>query len=489
MISRFNTIIGSLCISFIVISSLYIWSPQYNSSALELNPGNAEQVSVNGQTDRRPVQVAPSTRAKQTEAIISKASKVAPISAPYKDKFGELGRLTRSARKWVQFLDGAPSSENTKALEEAINGAIANLFPFISNSPKHATSQTPFSDLRNGIEPGSRGFVIPTGKSTMRYAAHLVSSVQHVLSTHLPIMIVYAGDQDFPPADRDRFQAHFTEVEFLDILTVVDDATLRLGDGGWAIKAFAALYAPYEQVILADADCVFAQSPELLFEDPSYVETGALLFHDRLLWQHAFQDRHKWWQSQITHPSAALNQSLVWTQDYAEEGDSGVVVLDKSRLDVLMGLLHIAWQNTKAVRDEVTYQLTYGDKESWWFGLELSHAKYAFEKHYGAMVGWPRPEPGKEDKEKVCSFYIAHVDVKDALFWYNGGLLMNKRVDSKKYGVPTHLMIDGQWHKGNRDEHSCMDGVKALDLPEDTIRQLNRSVELAKELDNDLNLG
>ena len=41
-------------------------------------------------------------------------------------------------------------------------------------------------------------------------------------------------------------------------------------------------------------------------------------------------------------------------EGYAEEGDSGVVVADKSRLGVLIGLLHIAWQNTRDVREAYT---------------------------------------------------------------------------------------------------------------------------------------
>ena len=63
--------------------------------------------------------------------------------------------------------------------------------------------------------------------------------------------------------------------------------------------------------------------------------------------------------------SSALLKSLVWMEDYAEESDSGLDVLDKSRIGVLTGLLHICWQNTYAVREENTYQTMYRDKESW----------------------------------------------------------------------------------------------------------------------------
>ncbi|KAF9880094.1 hypothetical protein CkaCkLH20_02048 [Colletotrichum karsti] len=359
------------------------------------------------------------------------------------------------------------------------------MFPYLEHSPKNPSSKTPLSDLRASIAPGSRGIVIPAGKSTKRYATHLIGSLQEILQSNLTIQIVYAGDDDLPAADRERLHARFRNVEFLDMLTLIDDTTVKLVNGGWAIKAFAALYAPFEEVILLDADSVFVQRPETLFMDPSYVTSGVLLFHDRLLWQHYFSERHDWWKSQIHEPSATLNKSLVWTEDFAEEGDSGVVVIDKSRVDVLMGLLHVAWQNTHAVREEVTYKMTYGDKETWWFGFELSGATYSFEKHYGAMVGWLR-DTMEDSVVRICSFVIGHVDVRDELIWYNGGLLKNKKVDKHEFGLPTHTMVDGTWEKGaDRTEMSCMVGSNAKPLTQDMQWILKTSIDLAKKLDDE----
>ncbi|KAK0392376.1 LOW QUALITY PROTEIN: hypothetical protein NLU13_1871 [Sarocladium strictum] len=478
--SRLTSVLLSVCILFFVLLSLSLWTPAQHGSAV-LVPEDAP----------RPDEVSPAVRLKQAqaEAIIKKAKEVAesPIVSPYKDKFGTLGQLTST---WIEFLDDVPASEDKHVLHEAIEGAIATLYPYLLHSPKHPGSTTPFADLRASFEPGSRAFVIPTGKSTMRWAAHLITALQDVLETRLPIIIVYAGELDFPIGDRQILQSHFENIEFMDMINVVDDSTLKLGTGGWAIKAFAALYAPYEQVIVADADCVFVQPPEVLFDDPAYTETGALLFHDRLLRQHSHQDRHDWWKSQIQQPSPALNKSLVWNDDWSEEGDSGVVVLDKSRLDVLTGLLHVAWQNSKAVREEVSYRKTYGDKETWWFGLELSGSKYAFEEHYGGMVGWPHAEqPKNKDEDKICSFYIAHVDARDELLWYKGGLLKFKRGDQKEFGLPTHLMVDGTWHKdGSVEEESCMDHASATELSDETIGILEMIIAAAKEVDIDLGL-
>ncbi|KAL5869584.1 hypothetical protein ACKVWM_010373 [Pyricularia oryzae] len=426
----------------------------------------------------------------RAESIVNETREYiqSPIQSPYEHKFRDLGERTKVARAWIEFLDNVPRSANKLPVLEAVEAAMVTMYPFLANSPRNPGSRTPFSDLRASIVPGSRGIVLPTGKGTLRFAMHLIANLREVLRSDLGIQIVYSGDDDLPAQDRERLVARFGNIDFLDVLALVDDAKAGLSDGGWAIKAFAALYSPFEEVVLLDADCVFVQRPELLLEDPAYRSTGALLFHDRLLWQHAFRERHDWYKDQIRNPSAQLNRSLVWTQDYAEEGDSGVVVLDKSRLDVLMGLLHIAWQNTREVRDEVTYRMTYGDKESWWFGFELSGAGYAFETHYAAMVGWVKDvlEEEEEDKVRVCSFVIGHVDRQDELFWYNGGLLKNKKVDPHEYGQPTHTIVDGVWEKGAvRNEMSCMVGTGSRAVTPITRHVLADSVARAKKIDVD----
>ncbi|WDK23683.1 hypothetical protein CGRA01v4_14975 [Colletotrichum graminicola] len=482
--SRITTTIFFVCLLLMLLYSLSIFAPSYHPTS-PTQP--VTQAPSHPKHTDKPKEESLSIWQKKADFIMEQAKALIedPIQPPYKDKFHDLGQRVMRAREWVKVIDNAPKSANTQVLVEMVESAIGSCFPFIQNSPQRPGSKTPFSDLRSSIIPGSRGFVIATGKGTMRYATHLIGSLQEILNSNMTIQIIYAGDEDFPPEGRAKLQSRFGDVQFLDILSVVDDTTVQLATGGWAIKAFAALYAPFEEVILSDADSVFVQVPEKLFADPSYQATGALLFHDRLIWQHAFADRHEWWKSQIHEPSATLNKSLVWTEDYAEEGDSGVVVVDKSRLDVLMGLLHVAWQNTYEVREEVSYKLTYGDKETWWFGFELSGSSYAFEKHYGSMIGWFK-EMVNDTAQRVCSFVIGHVDVRDEPFWYNGGLLKNKKVDPKEYGLPTHTLVDGKWEKGaDRTQMSCMVGENVTPLSREVSWILNSSITLAESLDRE----
>ena len=396
-------------------------------------------------------------------------------------EFGKMGKRLQVLRDWIAASeDYHMTAEQAEFLRDRVDKTAISLFPFLRD-PNQA-SNTSLSHLRQRFELGTMGIVIPTGQGTFRYACHLIGNLRDTLGSKLPIEIVYAGDSDLPSEYRDFITQLSSNITTMDITQVFDDTTLDLQHGGWAIKTFAALASRYEQVILLDADVVFLQAPEAILEHHSgYQKTGALLFHDRLLWQGAFKERHEWWEKQLEHqpPSQALSKSLVYNEGYAEECDAGLVVLDKSKVHLLLGLLHACWQNTKLVREAWTYNMGYGDKESWWFGLELSGAEYTFEDHYGSMLGTLN-----DDGSRVCSFTIAHVDEHDKLIWYNGSLLKNKLVNATAFEIPTHWMLDGVWEKGgSKPEISCMKEAKIRETSEEEKRIIGNSIDRAREID------
>ncbi|RAH76908.1 hypothetical protein BO86DRAFT_393097 [Aspergillus japonicus CBS 114.51] len=497
---NFRLVIAALATTCI-LSVLLFFPPGSQTSTTALDIGQASTASADLQTSAvnstststTVVDLTPAETALLTD--LTQYFTDHPIQKPYKEKYGELGRRLRIVRGWLT-LSQTSGNPTTRALyADAVEQVARTQFPFLTH-PDHPSTE-PIAQLRASFEPQSAGIVIPTSDKTVRYAAHLIGALRSVLHSTLPIQVVYAGDSDLSATHRDLLATLAgpagPAIEFLDILTVFDDATLQLRTGGWAIKAFAALGARFETVILADADAVFLQRPEVLLGHEAVRQRGALLFHDRLLWPHAFEGRHQWWHDQIRRPSGTLNASRVWTEEYAEEGDSGLVVLNKGRADVLVALLHVGWQNSYEVREETTYKITYGDKESWWFGLELAGAEYAFSPHYGGIVGWAREEEvdelgGVADGQSggVCSFVIAHVDAKDRLLWYNGSLLKNKGQPGmeNEYQVPDKWMIDADWIKGARkQDQSCMVNGVVRDLTDEEKGILERSIELAKSLD------
>lgn len=413
-----------------------------------------------------------------------------PQTQPIKEQFGERGQRALALKKWLS-LSARLGGAARKRVEDAAELAAPSIFPFLANPPDG--SQTPLRSLRNRYIPGSRGIVVPAGEKNLRMACHLVASLLHTHDTALPIEIAYAGDADLSPEKRELMAELFpdSDVRFLDVLSVFNDATLDLARGGWAIKPFAVLASSFSEVILADADTVFLQPPEVLFAQPGYVAKGALFFHDRLIDKGRYKGRTEWWKAQVARPSPEVKKSLAWTEGYAEEGDSGVVVVDKGRLGVWIGLLHAAWQNSKAVREKVTYRVTYGDKESWWFGMELTEGGYEFERYYGGVAGWLGDRNGVIDPDNnskgrevgVCSYVIAHVDEEDKLLWYNGSLLKNKIKDQETFLVPTHWMVNGTWEKGVKGQFSCMRGGRAVELTREERGVLEAAIEEARRVD------
>jgi alpha 1,3-mannosyltransferase len=399
--------------------------------------------------------------------------------------FGEMGRrveILGDLMKTSQVLASHLTLEQKEVITTQTESLASSLFPFL---PQNQSLLLPGPQ---SFSSNSRGIVIPSGITTFRYACHLICSIRDVLHSTLPIQVVYAGDNDLPLPFRQTLISLGHDIETLDILSVFNDTNLEFNRNSWAIKPFAILASKFQHVLLLDADAVFLQPPETILDShPGYQETGILLFHDRLLWKGNFPDRHDWWRQQMKHriPSDTLSKSLVYMEDYAEEGDSGVVAVDKGRLPVVLGLLHICWQNTRSVREKWTYRITYGDKESWWFGYELSGVPYSFESHYASILGSTVNQKG--NGSEVCGFTIAHVDGKDKLLWYNGSLLKNKMRNPMEFDVPTHWMMDGVWWKGSmKADMSCMSDAPLRMLDEGEMKVVEENVRVAKEVDKRL---
>jgi alpha 1,3-mannosyltransferase len=399
--------------------------------------------------------------------------------------FGEMGIRAEHLSQWLDQaaeLRRSLSEQDNDELQRRLEQAVLATFPFLKADSKHSQ---PLQQLRQRVIPGSKGIVIAAGKSHFRYLCHLLANLRTVLKSGLPIEIMYAGEHDLPQRYRDALLVLFPFVELVDTLPFFNDELVDLPHGTWAIKPFSILVSKFEHVIGIDADAVFVQRPEALFDQAAFVSRGALLFHDRLLWQNMFEERHKWWNQELLKanraPSDTLMRSKVWTEGFAEECDSGVVVFDKSRTPILLGLLHVAWQNSKVVRQEVTYKVTYGDKESWWFGLELSGVPFDFERYYGSVIGEAREQDGQI---RVCGFTIAHLDDDDELLWYNGSLLKNKAANLTEFLVPSSWMVGGEWLKGaTKAEESCMRSVEARKIDSNKLGTIVESVEEAQHVD------
>lgn len=223
-----------------------------------------------------------------SQAILNETRSIIATPPPA-SAFGERGLISEKLARWIDETSHYGHRPSNVELKETLEAAVSTLYPFIVH-PTNAHDKTPFTSLRERQVPGSRGIVIAVGQDHFRYAAHLIVNLRDVLGSSLPIEIAYAGNDDLPETHRAALQTLGGDITFLDVLTVFADETLELREGKWAVKPFAVLASRFEQTIMLDADTVFFQKPEVLLDShDGYLSTGALLFHDRLLWQNVFK--------------------------------------------------------------------------------------------------------------------------------------------------------------------------------------------------------
>lgn len=193
------------------------------------------------------------------------------------------------------------------------------LFPW--TAPYFADHMSLHAHLRHG----DRGIVLSGGDDQVQFMLTGAKSIR-ALGCDLPIEVMYLGDEDLGEDSRELLEA-IPNVITRDMAQMVSDKGWELK--GWAGKPFAILLSSFREVIFIDADALFFKSPEVLFADPGYEETGALFFRDRLMFP---ESKKKWLQQILPRPiSKSVHASRFWTGESGHMQESGVVVVDTYR--------------------------------------------------------------------------------------------------------------------------------------------------------------
>ncbi|KAG0297563.1 hypothetical protein BGZ96_005871 [Linnemannia gamsii] len=344
-------------------------------------------------------------------------------------------------------------------------------FPWIARD--HTTSYS----LYNKVKNGGRGIVMCVGDGHAKYARTAVKALREVVKTKLPIEIFYTGPIDLSPENRAWFES-IENVKTIDVTTLVNNELLIIQ--GWSAKPFALLVSSFSEAILMDSDVYYMIDPELMFEDDGYKETGTLYFYDRTLSPGSGGNKKEWMKSFLptmsNHPAKTR-----WFRSKGEhEMESGVVIFNKK--DHFLGLLAICKLNDLHERDQVTYQMTWGDKESFWIAMEMIQERYSFIRYGGGIIGnvgdaipfrevLPKSEIDrynqgedlvatnpydlvshkskhveKPNRDRVCGNML-HFDHKGQPLWWNSGVVRNKFVKNSPYLKYTAFMRDedGDW--------------------------------------------
>ncbi|KAI2692415.1 CAZyme family GT71 [Penicillium roqueforti] len=301
---------------------------------------------------------------------------------------------------------------------------------------------------------GGRGIVTTAGNSHAPYLLAAIPSFR-LLGCDLPIEIMYLGDRDLNEDFRTKLEA-LSGVTTRDLSVMVNDEGWQLN--GWAGKPFSMLLSSFREVMFIDADSLFFINPELLFDDPEYLRTGALFFRDRKIMP---ESKREWLQKILPPPiSESVQQSRMWTGESGHMQESGVVVVDKwMHFVALLLVCRMNGPDRDGNGGDIkgTYDMVFGDKETFWIGWELAgDTSYAFHPGGSGVMGVvqvpdsvnatnERPEgvpakkvrkmaPGHESDQTICAPQLLHLDREQRPVWFNGWLYENKYAGSKRVG-------------------------------------------------------
>jgi len=177
----------------------------------------------------------------------------------------ELDSFRNELNTTYSHLNTSTQALYTRSLEHHHSTLFSHLFPYIRKSRQIPRS---FSQLRS-LYKIPKGIIIPCGNDQFVYAVHLIATLKHVHRTSLPIHVVYAGGDDLVPEKRAALRSIHEDVETVDILNFFDEDLVGIYGGGWAIKVFAILASPFQEVIIADADAIFMQVSYARINRPS----------------------------------------------------------------------------------------------------------------------------------------------------------------------------------------------------------------------------
>ncbi|KAJ3260150.1 hypothetical protein HK103_001226 [Boothiomyces macroporosus] len=347
--------------------------------------------------------------------------------------FKRVGQQFRTYRKYHEQL-WDKYSKATKAEKESIIAAASTLDKTLFSWIKGFKSTI---DMRDSFE--GTGLVICAGNHQTNLAISTLRMIRDVHGSKIPFEVFYNGDGDLSKENRAKFEK-VPNTKTVDIQKILDNNQIKIS--GWAIKSFALLASSFDKAMLIDADVVFLQSPDVLFDGKLFEKNGALFFHDRSLYSHG-EETLNWFKSLMPDPmSEYASKMRVFKGTTAHEQESGVVLINKR--ENMLGLLATCVLNVDNYR-EIAYKRVFGDKETFWVGFESIEEKYIFNPRYPGAAGELKEVEG-ELKYEICARQLLHVDENSLPIWINGGIAVSKYDSSSPLAKLEYYNYEpGEW--------------------------------------------
>ena len=236
----------------------------------------------------------------------------------------------------------------------------------------------------------SRGIIIAAIEHYERLLIYNIHTLRTQIDCNLPIEIWQIG-QEISNDAQAALESRRNEwnLSFKDVRNFTDDPEHWRG---YQIKAFIMKHTQFDEVILCDCDSLFLQNPEMLFDDPGYVNTGTFFFKDYLKHNpkdhEDEQNRIRWFQRLMPFPSPYLPEECYYlydrphkVQQYWFYQESGMVFMNKKRHPKVVDTIFELNNDHKE-----TYKYVHGDKETFWIACLLNNTPFHMNKFPGVNL-------------------------------------------------------------------------------------------------------
>lgn len=363
-----------------------------------------------------------------------------PPSGTFESQSIEVGHRAKTIRGWLQHQDSQPRAGDHNLQSEMIEKAAISLFPFLSQATKPEFSK-PLENLRSSFRKTGRGIVLSASVSNFRQTFHLIGVLREGLQTTLPIQVVHSGNDGLRSFQREMLAHRFPNVSFLDIYTVIDDSYFDSDVSQLPLRAVACLATTFEKFILLSEGMILLKRPDDLFEETTYRRNGFVVYQDRISPSKIVEKQGQQQELSGAHRSSEWsNEWLHAEMKDRHRQDVSVAIVDKSRYEVLFGLLHATWQCIqRGSGDGDSGSVNMRESETWRLAFELTGAaSYKVQTPSDAVIGGPRHDDAGQE---VCSFAHGFADGRGRLLWYISSMLASDRPNSgANLDTPSHRM-------------------------------------------------
>jgi len=249
----------------------------------------------------------------------------------------------------------------------------------------------PYSKMRRGI-------IIAVPKVYQEITYRNLLTLRLKLKCALPIEIWEIGKEI-----DESYRKKFNKLSHISFFNVEDFTSNAEHWRSYQVKAFILKHTTLEEPILCDADMIFHQNPDVIYEDEGYKATGAYFFRDIENWKfhnlhittnkfqsiEFFNKRKTWLRNLLPLKSPLFPREWSYIYDKnppsnpVQEAlmESGCVYMDKR---IHAASIEEIYKLNDAHKE--TYKYVHGDKETFWIGCVLAGKPYTFNSTPGFLV-------------------------------------------------------------------------------------------------------